>query len=165
MTGKKKAQGQRPQTMQTKQPVQHSRAEGPCRRNGLPGQQHLDPAGVALGRHSQAAPPGGSLHYNHNGKKSTELERQHHVTSRFARVYTTSLSREQSIFPGRQRSMAEGPHRRPAMQVGQAHGPDQSPSLPFYAHTQTEQDGRTWRSLRSAEGRDLLSHPGGRGWL
>lgn len=134
------------------QPVQHSRAEGPCRRNGLPGQQHLDPAGVALGRHSQAAPPGGSLHYSHNGKRSTESERQHHVASRFARVYTTSLSREQSIFPGRQRSMAEGPHRCPAMQVGQAHGP----GLPFHAHTQTEQDGRTWRSLRSAKGRDLL---------
>lgn len=42
--------------------VQQSRAGCPCRRNGLPGQQHLDPAGVALGCHSQSALPGGSLH-------------------------------------------------------------------------------------------------------
>lgn len=139
-SGDRKEKGTRtttPNHADKTQPVEDSREEGPCRRNGLQGQQHLDPAGVALGRHSQSAPPGDSLHYSHNGKRSTESECQYHVASCFARVYTTSLSRKQSIFPGRQRSVARGPHRCPAMQVGQAQGPGQSGSLPFHAHTQS----------------------------
>lgn len=42
-----------------------------------------------------------------------------------------------------------------AMQVGQAHYPGLFCSLPLQAHT-GQLDGRTWRSLWSAEGKDML---------
>lgn len=146
----------------------------PCRRNTAcaaqqsgeapqegwsPGTTALRPCRGGPGCHSQPPPPGGSgqtsLGYSHTGKRSTRLERQNHVASRSAKGYTTNLSREQTILSQVGSRMWHKGLSCPAMRVGQAHCPGLFCSLPLQAHT-GQPDGRTWSSLRSVEGKDVL---------